>query len=131
MGKKATVLLASGGVYTADSPIRDRDIAAQYLRLILGVIGVDDVESIAAGNAKAVDLGVVARDDFLARFQTEIEARAAIGRMPVRRGPVAGSGFIASVRTVRPRAAIRARPRASQRRQRAQAAKARVSIACG
>jgi FMN-dependent NADH-azoreductase len=26
-GKKATVLIASGGVYTEGSPIRDRDIA--------------------------------------------------------------------------------------------------------
>ena len=32
-GKKATVLLASGGVYTDGSPIRDRDIATQYIRL--------------------------------------------------------------------------------------------------
>ncbi|MCW6512953.1 FMN-dependent NADH-azoreductase, partial [Lichenifustis flavocetrariae] len=56
-GKKATVLLASGGVYTEGSPIRDRDIASQYLRLILNVIGITDVTFIAAGGAKAVDLG--------------------------------------------------------------------------
>ena len=35
VGKTATVLLASGGIYTEGSPIRDRDIASQYLRLIL------------------------------------------------------------------------------------------------
>ena len=52
--KKATVLIASGGIYTEDSPIRDRDIASQYLRLILKVIGVGDVTVIAGGNAKAV-----------------------------------------------------------------------------
>ena len=34
-GKKCTVLMASGGVYTEGSPIPDRDIATQYLRLIL------------------------------------------------------------------------------------------------
>nr|WP_321985237.1 NAD(P)H-dependent oxidoreductase [uncultured Lichenicoccus sp.] len=76
-GKKATVLLASGGVYTEGSPIRDRDIATQYLRLILKVIGITDVTFIAAGNAKAVDLGQIGRDDFLAKFQSEIEAEAA------------------------------------------------------
>ena len=76
-GKKATVLLASGGVYLEGSPIRDRDIATQYLRLILGVIGITDVTFIAAGGAKAVDLGEVGRDDFLARFQREIEREAA------------------------------------------------------
>ena len=73
-GKKATVLLASGGVYTEGSPIRDRDIATQYLRLILNVIGITDVTFIAAGNAKAVDLGQIGREDFLAKFQGEITA---------------------------------------------------------
>jgi FMN-dependent NADH-azoreductase len=76
-GKKATVLLASGGVYTESSPIRDRDIATQYLRLILSVIGITDVTFIAAGNAKAVDLGEIGREDFLGRFWEEIEAAAA------------------------------------------------------
>ncbi|MCW6512720.1 FMN-dependent NADH-azoreductase [Lichenifustis flavocetrariae] len=76
-GKKATVLLASGGVYTEGSPIRDRDIASQYLRLILNVIGITDVTFIAAGGAKAVDLGEVGRDDFLDMFQDRIETEAA------------------------------------------------------
>ena len=76
-GKKATVLLASGGVYTEGSPIRNRDIATQYLRLILGVIGITDVTFIAAGGAKAVDLGEVGREDFLNKFQDEIEVEAA------------------------------------------------------
>lgn len=76
-GKKATVLLASGGVYTEGSPIADRDIATQYLRLILGVIGITDVTFIAAGNAKAVDMGQISRDDFLNKFQGEITAEAA------------------------------------------------------
>ena len=76
-GKKATVLLASGGVYTEGSPIRDRDLATQYLRLILGVIGISDVTFIAAGGAKAVDLGEVGREEFLDTFQGKIEAEAA------------------------------------------------------
>lgn len=76
-GKKATILLASGGVYTEGSPIRDRDLATAYLRLILGVIGITDITFIAAGGAKAVDLGEVGRDAFLDRFQQEIEAEAA------------------------------------------------------
>jgi FMN-dependent NADH-azoreductase len=76
-GKKATVLLASGGVYTEGSPIRDRDIATQYLRLILNVIGITDVTFVAAGNAKSVDMGETGMDEFVARFQAEIEAEAA------------------------------------------------------
>ena len=76
-GKKATVLMASGGVYTQGSPIRDRDIATQYLRLILKVIGITDVSFIAAGNAKSVDMGEIGRDAFLDGFEREIEAKAA------------------------------------------------------
>ena len=76
-GKTATVLMASGGVYTEGSPIRDRDIATQYLRLILNVIGITDIDVIAAGGAKVVDLGEVTREDFLERFDPEIDRAAA------------------------------------------------------
>ena len=76
-GKKATVLMASGGVYTEGSPIRDRDLATQYLRLILRVIGITDVTFIAAGNAKSVDMGEIDRGAFLDRFTSAIAAEAA------------------------------------------------------
>jgi len=72
-GKKATVLLASGGVYTNDSPIRDRDIATHYLKLILNVLGITDVTFIAAGGAKAVDLGEIGMHDFLDAFDHQIQ----------------------------------------------------------
>lgn len=75
-GKKATVLIASGGVYTEGSPIRDRDIATQYLRLILGVIGITDVTVVAGGGAKAVDLGEQTMDGFIGTIKTEIEMAA-------------------------------------------------------
>jgi FMN-dependent NADH-azoreductase len=75
-GKKATVLLASGGVYTEGSPIQDRDIATQYLRLILGVIGIDDVTVVAGGGAKAVDLRAQTMDGFLAALEPQIDRAA-------------------------------------------------------
>jgi FMN-dependent NADH-azoreductase len=76
-GKKATVLLASGGVYTQGSPIRDRDIATQYLRLILGIIGIVDVTVVAGGGAKAVDLGEQTMDGFIASLDPGIGRAAA------------------------------------------------------
>jgi FMN-dependent NADH-azoreductase len=76
-GKKATVLIASGGVYTAGSPIRDRDIATQYLRLILGVIGITDLTVVAGGNAKSVDMGEATMEGFIATLELQIEAAAA------------------------------------------------------
>ena len=76
-GKKATVLLASGGVYTDGSPIRDRDIATQYLRLILNVIGITDVTVVAGGGAKVVDMGEQTMDGFIASVEPEIKHAAA------------------------------------------------------
>lgn len=76
-GKKATVLLASGGVYIEGSPIRDRDIATHYLRLILGVIGITDVTFVAGGGAKVVDMGEQTMDGFIAGVSPEIKRAAA------------------------------------------------------
>ena len=75
-GKKCTVLMASGGVYTEGSPIRDRDIATMYLRLILKVIGIEDVTFIAAGGSKVVDLGEKPRAEFLQAFEPVITSAA-------------------------------------------------------
>jgi FMN-dependent NADH-azoreductase len=75
-GKKCTLLMASGGVYTEGSPIRERDIATTYLRLILKVIGIEDVTVVAGGNAKAVDLGQTTRAAFLDRLASEVDAAA-------------------------------------------------------
>ena len=76
-GKKATVLIASGGVYGEGSPIRDRDLAQQYLRLILGVIGIADVNVVTGGGAKAVDLGAEGMDAFVDRHEPAIADAAA------------------------------------------------------
>jgi len=75
LGKRATLLMASGGSYGKGSPIRERDIATQYLRLILGVIGITDVTVVAGGGAKAVDLGERSMDDFLASLDGELGRR--------------------------------------------------------
>ncbi len=75
-GKKATVLIASGGVHSEGSPMRDRDIAATWLRLILNVIGISDVTIVAGGGAKAVDMGEATMEDFIGRHATTIEAAA-------------------------------------------------------
>ena len=74
--KKATVLMASGGVYTEGSPIRDRDIATMYLRLVLKVIGIEDVTFVAAGGTKVVDMGEKSREEFLDTFEPAVTSAA-------------------------------------------------------
>lgn len=60
-----------------DSPIHDRDIATQYLRLILNVIGISDIHVIAGGGAKAVDLGQDTMEYFIGKFDAELLQAAA------------------------------------------------------
>ena len=76
-GKTATVLMASGGVYTEGSPIRDRDIATQYLSLLLSVIGITDLTAVAGGGAKAVDMREPTMEGFVETLRPELEAAAA------------------------------------------------------
>lgn len=76
-GKACTLLMASGGSYTEGSPIQDRDIATSYLKLILKVIGIEDVTVVAGGNAKSVDMGQTTRDAFLQTFAPQVAAAAA------------------------------------------------------
>ncbi|RLQ88161.1 FMN-dependent NADH-azoreductase [Notoacmeibacter ruber] len=64
-GKKATLLIASGGEYGESSLIRDRDIATQYLRMILRVLGIENTTVVAGGGAKNVDLGQINMEDFV------------------------------------------------------------------
>lgn len=71
-GKKATVLVASGGIYTSGSVLQDRDIATHYLRLILKVIGITDVAFVAGGGAKAVDLGELTMESFVEKLSADI-----------------------------------------------------------
>ena len=76
-GKVYTILMASGGVYTHGSLIRDCDIATSYLRLVLKVIGIEDVTVVAGGNAKSVDMGQTTRDAFLQTLASEVADAAA------------------------------------------------------
>lgn len=74
---KASVLIASGGVYTEGSPIAHRDIAPRYMRVVLEAIGIEDVTIIAGGGAKAVDMGEATMDGFVDALEPEIKAAAA------------------------------------------------------
>jgi len=52
-GKKATIILASGGDFSPGSPVEQYNLASGYLRQVLGWIGITDVEIILAGGPRA------------------------------------------------------------------------------
>jgi FMN-dependent NADH-azoreductase len=63
-GKKATVILASGGDFSPGSPIEGYDHASRYLRQVLGFIGITDLDIVLAGSARAGMAGETAVEEF-------------------------------------------------------------------
>jgi FMN-dependent NADH-azoreductase len=64
-GKKATILVASGGVYEAGTPAGAMNFVEPYLRAILGFLGITEVKFVTAGGAAQVMMGAIDRETFL------------------------------------------------------------------
>ncbi|WP_263367135.1 FMN-dependent NADH-azoreductase [Edaphobacter bradus] len=76
-GKKATVLVASGGVYEAGTPAGTMNFVEPYLRAVLGFIGITDVRFVTAGGAAQIMMGAVDRESFLKPTLEQVRALAA------------------------------------------------------
>jgi FMN-dependent NADH-azoreductase len=63
-GKKATIILASGGDFSPGSPVERYNQASGYLRQVLAWIGIKDVDIILAGRARAGGAGETAVEAF-------------------------------------------------------------------
>jgi FMN-dependent NADH-azoreductase len=63
-GKKATVILATGGDFSPGSPVESYNLASGYLRQVLGYIGIIDVDIILAGGSLAGAYGETAVKSF-------------------------------------------------------------------
>ncbi len=57
--KKATFLIASGGVYDAGTAMASFNFAEPYLRTVFGFLGVTNTSFIAAGGVAAVNFGKI------------------------------------------------------------------------
>ena len=66
VGKKATVLLATGGVYDAGTPMAALNFVEPYLRTILSFIGITNLTFVTAGGTAQLMSGTVDRSQFLA-----------------------------------------------------------------
>ena len=75
-GKKATVLVATGGVYDAGSPYAALNFIDPYLRTILGFIGITDVKFVTAGGTAQLMSGTVDRGQFLQPHLEQIRSIA-------------------------------------------------------
>lgn len=64
-GKKATILIASGGVYEVGTPAGAFNFVEPYLRSVLGFLGITDVTFVTASGVSQVNTGKVDRTTFL------------------------------------------------------------------
>jgi FMN-dependent NADH-azoreductase len=76
--KKATLLMASGGVYDQGSAAESLNFVTPYLRTIFGFIGVTDVNFIAAGGTQKLMTGEVDPQTFLAPSLEKVHAQASL-----------------------------------------------------
>jgi FMN-dependent NADH-azoreductase len=77
-GKKATVILASGGDFNPGSPVEKYDQASGYLRQVLAWIGIKDAEIILAGRARSGATGETAVEQFGASVRSAVVATPAV-----------------------------------------------------
>jgi FMN-dependent NADH-azoreductase len=73
-GKKATIIIASGGKYDAGTAMASLNFVEPYLRTVLGFLGVTDVTFVNAGGAAALNSGKVDRKTFLQPHVDSIRA---------------------------------------------------------
>ncbi len=76
-GKKATILLASGGSYDAGTPYAPYNFADPYLKTVLGFLGVIDIHFVAAGNASSLMQPTTDREAFLKPVLEKVRSIAA------------------------------------------------------
>ena len=75
VGKKATFIIATGGVYDARTQMASFNFVEPYLRSVFGFLGVTDSTFLTAGGTSALNQGHD-RGTFLAPHLQAVEAHA-------------------------------------------------------
>ncbi|HWY06172.1 MAG TPA: FMN-dependent NADH-azoreductase [Candidatus Acidoferrales bacterium] len=77
-GKKATLLIASGGVYEHGTAMESLNFVTPYLRAVFGFLGVTDVTIIAAEGTAQLMSGKVDPQTFLAPSLEKVQSHASL-----------------------------------------------------
>src|SRR4030081_3348756 len=77
-GKKATLIMASGGVYEHGTALTALNFATPYLRAVLGFMGITDVNFIAAEGTSKLMTGDVDPQAFLAPSLEKVHVQASL-----------------------------------------------------
>jgi FMN-dependent NADH-azoreductase len=76
-GKKATLIVASGGVYSPESPAAALNFVDPYLKAVLGFLGITDVRIVSVGGVAQLMSGAIDRGTLLAPALEQIRTSAA------------------------------------------------------
>jgi FMN-dependent NADH-azoreductase len=77
-GKKATLLIASGGTYDPGTARASLNFVTPYLRAVFGLIGITDLNIIAAEGTAQLMSGKVDTQSFLAPFLEKVQTQASL-----------------------------------------------------
>ena len=75
-GKKVTIIIASGGLYTPGAYTESYNMESSYLRAILGFLGMTEINIVLAGGASGINTGAITQEALVAQFAPEVEAAA-------------------------------------------------------
>jgi FMN-dependent NADH-azoreductase len=75
--KKATLLIASGGVYSPESPAAALNFVDPYLKAVLGFLGITDVRILSVGGVTRLMTGAIDRGTLLGPALEQIRTSAA------------------------------------------------------
>jgi FMN-dependent NADH-azoreductase len=75
IGKKATFIVATGGIYDAQTRMASFNFVEPYLRSVFGFLGLTDITFLSAGGTMALNQGHD-RDAFLAPHLLAVQAHA-------------------------------------------------------
>lgn len=76
-GKKATIIVASGGFYEVGTPAGAMNFVEPYLKAVLGFLGITDVKFVTASGASQLMRGTVDRATFLQPVLEQVRTVAA------------------------------------------------------
>ena len=78
-GKKATVITSSGWLYRKGSPLASCNHQEPWIRTILALIGVKNVDFVAAEGIAEIECGQHAREQYLKPIREEVRRKATQG----------------------------------------------------
>lgn len=76
-GKKATIVIASGGVYEVGTPAGAMNFVEPYLKAVLGFLGITEIKFVTASGASQLMRGTVDRTTFLEPVLKKVRTVAA------------------------------------------------------